>query len=216
MNTIRRSRSLQGAILSTLFLTAVPATVNADRPGNEKFQERIPVPAENWSDEEAKASEWLFGVAPGATVFMFDEESGGEVFGALYAEVSHSSVPLNFRTGVEFGGFESDQDSVISAAGIQDADVGFIRVPLSVEYVLPVTESAKLFLGGGGDFIRVDDVPSDNVVGVHASARAQYNFTDLLGLSVEGGYLWAEADLDDHGDFELDGPYISTLLTFNF
>lgn len=216
MNTIRRSRSLQGAILSTLFLTAVPATVNADRPGNEKFQERIPVPAENWSDEEAQASEWLFGIAPGVTVFMFDEESGAEVFPALYAELSHSSLPLNFRTGVEFGGFESDQDSVQSAAGLKSPDAGFIRIPFSVEGVLPVAESTKLFAGVGGDFIRVDDVPSDNLVGVHVSARAQHNFTDLLGLSVEGGYLWAEADLKEHGDFILDGPFISTLLTFNF
>ena len=216
MNTIRRSRSLQGAILSTLFLTAVPATVNADRPGNEKFQERIPVPAENWSDEEAKASEWLFGIAPGATVFMFDEESGAEVLGALYAEVSHSSMPLNFRTGVEFGGFESEQASVQSAAGLKSPDAGFIRVPFSVEYIIPVADSMKMFVGGGADFIRVDDVPSDNLVGFHASARGQYNFTDLLGLSVEGGYLFAEADLEEHGDFELDGAFISTLLTFNF
>lgn len=186
----------------------------------DRLDERIPVPAERREDSRAAAvreSGWGMRVSPGLTVHMFDEEDT-DVAGAVFFDVWERETPLNFRVGAEVGHMDFDQDNAVGSfeAGRDKAEVTYVRIPFAVEYIVPVADEMNLYLGGGPDILTSANDVDDTSVGGHLGARLGYDFADNWGVAVEAGYQWNELEGRDGKDLDLDGAYISPLLTYTF
>jgi hypothetical protein len=187
----------------------------ADEPGKEEFKESIPLPPIEREAEPTPVDEGglHMNLAGGPSVYMFGEEHT-KVASGLFVDVYHDDAPFNFRTGVEGVHINAEQGAFLDGTlPGEEVEVNFIRVPFSFEYMTPVTEDAKFYVGGGPDIIHIDNSISDTSVGMHLGARVVQKVTDTLGIGLEGGYFWAEFDNDKNGkEPDLDSFYISTQL----
>lgn len=189
----------------------------ADRPAREEFRERA---ATDQPREQAISSserdEWKVKLSPGVSVWMLDEEDT-ETAPALYLDVWNTSVPLNWRVGVEGQHVDLEQDEAASLAdGVgRQPRVTFIRIPFSVEYKHDFDRNFTGYFGGGPDLNVFANDASEVQVGGHLGARIAYNFDEHWGVSLDGGYMWADLDEGD-ADVDLNGAYVSPLLNYTF
>ncbi|MCI5065206.1 porin family protein [bacterium] len=172
--------------------------------------------------QEAAATEevcdgWANRLSAGAPIWFFQEE-GTEVGGGLYLDTYSCCQPYNFRIGAEVNHMDADQPNALTAAERPDkvAELTFVRIPLSVEYVVPVANRTNLFFGLGPDIITTANDISDTGVGMHISARLLHDFTDHFGLAVEAGYMWGEVEAGEGGDVDLDNTFIIPSLSYTF
>lgn len=198
----------------------VASRVLGDVAPKEAYQERIPVREDKVpaavETRKGEACGMNARLSPGVTVWFFDEEDT-EVGPAGFLDVWHCELPLNFRVGIEGTHMDLEQDSAQAFAERSDKDarISFFRIPFAIEYILPVAERTQLFLGGGPDIIHTANDNSDTNVGMHLAARIGYNFTEHVGIAIEGGYMWGEVD-GSGGDVVLDNAYITPLFTYTF
>ncbi|MCB0321002.1 MAG: porin family protein [Bdellovibrionales bacterium] len=219
-------------VLSVVFLSA-PCFADGCLPGEpcyEKPAAKAPVvePAPVAPAMEAPSVEpiaapaetcsgWGNRVSVGAPIWFFQDE-GDEVGGGVYFDLYPCCYPVNLRVGAEVNHMNADQASALTAAewNGRPANLTFVRVPFAVEYDLELGDRAHLFVGGGPDIINTANDVSDTSVGLHLSARALYEFTNHLGLSVEAGYMWGEVETNEGGDLSLDNTFIIPSLSYTF
>lgn len=161
--------------------------------------------------------DWGVRIAGGVPVWFFQDESTLPGAGA-YLDVFNNGRRVNLRVGVEGRHMYLGQNEAAFAAEFVDKTprITFLRIPFSVEYIVPLDEDAtQLFLGGGPDIIHTANDIESTEVGGHLSARLLYNFTHNWGVAVEGGYMWAEASDSGH-DVNLDGAYVTPTLNYTF
>jgi opacity protein-like surface antigen len=205
------------ASVAALMLSAAAAV--ADMPAKEHFKEQIPVaePQQVSKLETVKEScGWGARLSGGAPVWVFQDQDT-EVGGGLYLDVFPCETPINFRIGGEITHMDLTEDSAQAYAEFpgKTPRITYVRIPISVEYMLPVAEETTLYLGGGPDLIRTANDVSDFTVGGHLGGRLMYEFENNLSLSVDGGYMWATVD-DGRGDVNLDGAYIVPTIGYRF
>lgn len=188
----------------------------ADRPAKEEFRERA---AEQPREQRpvAQSSDWGVRLSPGVSVWMLDEEDT-ETAPALHLDVWRKDLPWNFRVGVEGQHVDLEQEE---AAGLADGPgrqprVTFVRIPFAVEYKHEINRTWAAYFGGGPDINVFANDASTTEVGAHLGARIHYAFNDHWGISVDGGYMWARIDEDDSSKVDLDGAYVTPLLTYTF
>lgn len=218
----RRTNILPALLLAGISLAGVNSA-RADQPPPEKFRERIPVeqpaaPKQEVSQKVVEEGGWGVRLAPGVTTYFFSDESNLPA-PALYMDVFNRDWPLNFRMGVEGRHMFLSQDEAAAASDGpgRTPRITYIRIPFALEYVMPVAENTKLFLGGGPDIVHVANDIEDTTVGGHLGGRLQQNFDEHWGVAVEGGYMWAEVDGDNNvKNVSLDGAYITPTLTYTF
>lgn len=203
--------TLSVAILGSALMVG---TASADAPGREEFKERIPLPP---TDEvpvpEADNDEWILGAHAGVTVFALADEHT-QVGPALFFDARNTSVPLNFRVGVEGTHLNVQQSRVDGRPDIGDTpDLTYVRVPTAIEYVADLCDKSTLYVGGGPDLISISGLGNDTDWGAHLGARVLNKITDNMGISLEAGYQWADLDIYG-GPIDLDGAYVTTLLSF--
>lgn len=157
-----------------------------------------------------------FGIAAGVNVLFFKCEDT-EVAPAVYVDVKHDDAPINVRLGVEGARIEAEQFRFTPGSQFQDgdSDFNFFRIPLSVEYVQPIAEKTEVLVGGGPDLIILRDAANDTTVGFHLGARVRQGLTDNLGLSVGGGYLFAEPEVKNE-DFDADSAFVGADVSYRF
>ena len=182
---------------------AVPA------PAKEMMEDKVAM------EESFEETESALTLAAGINVLYFDCEDTTVAPGIFADYRPDSELPVNIRLGVEGTEVDVDQfDFGLNAAAAAGTDFNFIRIPLSVEYVMDVAEETKVFIGGGPDLIDISGDYDDTIVGLHLGARVQQDITERIGVSLGAGYLFAEADADDFDeDLDLDGAYTGVHLT---
>ncbi len=176
--------------------------------------EQAPVRAAEPMEE---GCEWGVRVAGGVPVWFFDDESNLPGAGA-YVDVFNNDRRINLRLGVEGRHMYLSQDAAASAAEWSDKTtrITYMRIPLSVEYIVPLQmEGTQLFLGGGPDLVHTANDIESTEVGGHLSARMLYDFYENWGVAVEGGYMWGNAHRSGK-DVNLDGAYITPTLNYTF
>ncbi|OVE80165.1 hypothetical protein BVY02_01085 [bacterium J17] len=188
---------------------AAPAdVVPAPDPEPMVIEEPAPAPAPE------PEGELHLGLSAGVNVLYFDCEDT-MVAPGVFLDVAHDDLPLNFRVGVEGGTGEIEQFRFNPDSRLQnDVDFNFVRIPFSLEYVQSVGEESAVHIGGGPDLFTVSRDISDTDVGMHLGARFVQGITDTLGISVEAGYLWAEAN-DKGEDIDLDSAYTGVHLNID-
>ncbi len=160
-----------------------------------------------------KKSSWNLGLEPGVAAFMH-RCWGTEVAPSLMFNIGREDSPWNVRTGAQW------YDLSDTALNI-GFETDIIRIPLLLEYGMEVSNTAKLMLGGGINGILVDGFAGqsdDEFIGGSLGVRYVQSLMDNIDLSVAGEYLFAESDIKtgDGEDLLLDGPVITTGLSFNF
>ncbi len=166
---------------------------------------------------EETECEWGMRIAGGVPVWFFDKEGNTSGAGA-YLDVFNTQQRLNFRVGVEGRHMYLGQDAAQSAAEFTDKTprITYIRIPFSVEYIIPTgLEATDLFIGGGPDIVHTANDISSTSVGGHLSARINYAFYGNWGVALEGGYMWGDANRPGK-DVNLDGAYITPTLNYTF
>lgn len=160
--------------------------------------------------------EWKFRLSPGVTTWFFDEES--ELLGPfLGLDIWRSDYPINFHVGVEGRHMYLGQEEAVFAQEYDDktTQITFIRIPIAVEYIQPISQTVTLYVGAGPDIIRTANDISETAVGMHVGSRLHFAFNDSWGASVEAGYMWGEVD-GQGDDVVLDNTYITPALTYTF
>lgn len=192
----------------------------ADRPAREEFRETIPgrepPPLVRTEPLPVDSAEWKFRLSPGVTVWFFDKED--DTAGpALFMDFWRTDIPVNWRVGIEGRHLDLEQPSSDAIAEFpgKTPEITFIRIPFSVEYIMPLWDNTDLYLGGGPDIIHTANDLSETEVGGHLAARLHYAFNERWGAAVEGGYLWAQVD-GPAGDIELDGAYVTPQVSYTF
>lgn len=216
-----RRGNLLTSILGSAVLIAgsgLFSTVHADQPPREEFRERIPIqePREPMREPVREEGNWNHRLSAGVAVWFFDHEDT-EAGPAGFYDVWHDDMPLNFRVGIEGRHLYLSQrnaQSIAEAPG-KTPDITFLRIPISVEYALPLQERFTMFFGIGPDIIRVANDTSDWDVGMHLSTRLHYDITEHWGVAVEGGYFWADVDAPGP-DIELDSAYVTPMIAYTF
>jgi Outer membrane protein beta-barrel domain len=172
-------------------------------------------PAPVVTPEPVKADSKM-SVGLGVNVLFFDCEDP-TVAPGIRVNYGIADMPLNLQVGFEGANIDSVQYKFARPHpfGGKNPDITFLRLPVSLEYVIDVAENTGFYLGGGPDLFHIDGEGTDTDVGGHLGARVQHNITDTLGLSVETGYLWAEAK-QRSVKTDLDSAYVGTHVMYNF
>lgn len=183
-------------------------------PPPSKPSTASPVASKVIIDEDC---DWGSRIAIGSPVWFFQEEDT-EVGGGIYGDLYPCNYPVNFRIGAEISHIGADQSNALDSAEFPGKPVRltFIRIPLAVEYVAPLSGKTKFFIGGGPDIIRTANDVSDTSVGLHLSARVLHNFNEHIGLALEAGYMWGEVNDDGGGDIDLDNTFVIPTLSYTF
>ena len=161
--------------------------------------------------------DWGFRLAAGVPVWFFEDEGNLPGAGA-YADFFNNGRQVNLRVGVEGRHMYLGQEAAAleGETSQKTARVTFLRIPFSVEYIAPIEgDTTQLFLGGGPDIVHTANDIESTEVGAHLSARLLHNFYENWGVAVEGGYMWAKADLPGK-DANLGGAYITPTLNYTF
>ncbi|MCB0317920.1 MAG: outer membrane beta-barrel protein [Bdellovibrionales bacterium] len=185
----------------------------ADAPPSEAYQETIPVNERAASD----GSCWNTRLGAGVPVYFFDDEDN-DLGGGVYLDIYCAGGPLNLRLGFEASHIDLEQAAALGNAEFpgKEVNASFFRIPFSVEYVMPVNDNFNFYVGVGPDLIHTANDVSETSVGFHTSARMAYDFNESWGLSVEGGYLWAEVDGASGSDINLDGAFVIPSIYYTF
>jgi len=234
---------LIGLLISVILLSAGTAMAGGCAPGQpcweqfnkprkkvirepvrreEFIQERAPVevptpvpPLEEPVALDVESGDFGLGIAGGVNVLFLNCEDTAVAPSIMVDYQPDSELPLNIRTGVELGSIDGEQFFFTPESQFfQDkVDLSVVRIPVSLEYVKPVSEQTKLFFGGGPSLLVVTgdadnsgiDV-DDTDVGWHLAARVQQQVTDWIAVSLEGGYMFAELDAEGE-DLDLDSAF---------
>ena len=159
---------------------------------------------------------WSSTLGIGVPVYLFDEEDT-DAGGGLYANFTRCN--LNLRVGAEVSHIDLDQPSAQTSAEFagRRVDLTYVRIPLAVEYVVPLAEDTNVFLGGGPDLIATANDISEFSVGAHLGARVAHDITEKVGVALEAGYMWGEIDSENGGgDVDLNGTYITPSVYYRF
>ena len=190
----------------------------ADAPPDEQYRERIPVQEQAVAPTQASANDcgWGARLSAGVPVWFFDDESTSAGAGA-YLDVFPCETPINLRIGIEGRHIDIDQPGAEQYAEWpgKTTELTYIRIPMAVEYVMPLAENANWYIGGGPDLIRTANDLSDFAVGAHVATRLGYDFENNISVAIEGGYMWAEVD-DGGPDINLDGAYVLPTVGYRF
>lgn len=161
--------------------------------------------------------DWGVRLAAGVPVWFFDKESNLPGAGG-YVDFFSNEAQINFRIGVEGRHMYLTQEAAESAAEFTDkvTRITYIRIPFSVEYIVPIDHNVtQLFLGGGPDLIHTANDIESTDVGGHLSARLLHNLDENWGVAVEGGYMWGDARRPGK-NVNLDGFYVTPTLNYTF
>ena len=239
-NKTARCISFSFAVLSTLAITATTsAYADGCAPGQPCWEEnnvprrtqRAPIQRRVVEPEvqqeiieevieepvvvETSGGDLNLGISGGVNVFYFNCEDTMVAPSLMVDYQPDSSLPINLRLGVEGGSLDAEQYyHTPESQFFQDKlDLSFIRVPLSIEYILKSSEDTKAFIGGGPSLLMIDgdsDVGGvdvdDTDVGLHLAVRVQQAVSDNIAVSLEGGYLFSEMEADN-SDFDAEGAY---------
>ena len=171
--------------------------------------------------EEKSTGKMYFGIGPSINTLFFDCEDTAVAPG-IYADIGRTDFPINFRVGVEGTTFDMKQHEFTAGTELGGMpNTNFIRIPASLELKVPVTEKTNLFAGGGADLIHVDSSSNETYVGYHAEGRVVRSITENLGLSLNGGYLFADdADIKGPGasadeSVRFDSAYVGVQINLN-
>ena len=169
---------------------------------------------------DVEPSDFGLGIAGGLNVLFLTCEDTAVAPSIMLDYQPSKDLPLNIRAGAELGSIDGEQFFFTPESQFfqDNLDLTVVRIPVSLEYVTPIGEGTKFFIGGGPDLMVVSgdadnsgvDV-DDTDVGLHLSARVQQQITDGIALSLEGGYLWAELDAEGE-DLDLDSAFTAVHL----
>lgn len=210
-------------LLLSLGLFVVVQGVQADAPPEEQFRERVEMPERKSppprKERRVQMDEtgWGTRLSLGVTEAFFDEEDT-ETLPAMHLDIWNKEYPWNFRVGVEGGNhINLDQENAapIAEAPGKTPQITFVRIPFALEYIMPVSERTRVFIGGGPDIIHTANDLSETDVGLHLGVRLGHDFNEHWGVSVEGGYWWGDVD-SGVNDIELDSAYVTPQLTYTF
>lgn len=165
--------------------------------------------------EEKTSSGIQFGISPGINVLHMDCEEA-QIAPAIYFDVRQKNSPLNLRVGVEGAAFDAEQykfNNPQTEFGTSEPDVDLIRVPVMLEYGVPVGEDLTAFVGAGPALEIIDGDRSDTTVSLQVGSRLEYSVNDDIGVSVNAGYIWGEGDYGNE-DIDLDGAYTGANVTW--
>lgn len=138
------------------------------------------------------------GIEPQVTMHYFDDLDNAVGVGA---QVNVDELlPANLRVSAGFEMITTERDIRIATLGGMDVNVEPEAVIASGEigYVYKATDKIDLIPVVGLDYwsITGDDFCSiDNAVGVHFGAKAEYQATDNVALSLGAKVMWAETDV---------------------
>lgn len=162
-------------------------------------------------------SEYSLLVSAGANVMYYNCHDT-QIAGGIYGDVRKEGLPLNFRTGIEISNlnatdffFQPD-----SAFFQEEPDFVLVRIPISLEYVIPVSEETEVLVGGGIDLIQTSGRGSDGDVGGHLEARLVQDLGSDISASVGTGYLWANTDTEGGENLDLKGAYTGASIGYKF
>ena len=203
----------------------------ADEPGpgvvyppQKRAVRPLPPPAPEAARQEHNAAavmepdcDWGYRVAGGVPYWMFDKENNQSGAG-VYADAFNNGRRINLRAGIEGRHMYLGQDPARSAQEFEGKTtrITYMRIPLSVEYIVPLDEDrTQFFFGGGPDIVHTANDIESTTVGAHLSARLLYNFDPNWGVAIEGGYMWGNAKRTGK-DVNLDGAYVTPTLNYTF
>ncbi len=155
------------------------------------------------------------GIAGGVNLLYLNCEDTTVLPSLMVDYQPDADLPINLRLGVEGGKLDAEQGYYTPSSQffMDKIDTTLIRVPLSVEYIHPVGEETKVFMGGGPSLLMIDgDADNSGIevddtdVGLHLGARVQQAISDNIAVSLEGGYMFAEMDAAGD-DFDLNGAF---------
>lgn len=165
-----------------------------------------------------KESPYSFALSGGANILFNDCHDESFAVGA-YGDVRKEGLPLNFRLGVEVAHLNATQFAFTPSSDFfgEEPDFAYVRIPLSVEYIVPVSEKTEFLVGGGPDLIHTSGNGADLEVGAHIGARFVRDVGENLTASVGAGYLWAENSAGNGGeDLGLDSAFTGASLGYKF
>jgi hypothetical protein len=160
--------------------------------------------------------DWNFRLSAGMASWFFEKENNLSA-PSLALDFWRSDVPLNIRLGIEGRHMYLGQDAAIFAqeAPEKTTRITYLRIPFALEYIQPIAEDTNVYLGGGPDILHSANDVSETSVGGHIGARIHVALTEDVGLSIEGGYMWARLD-GDSKSIVLDGAYVTPAIAYTF
>jgi hypothetical protein len=179
---------------------------------------REPAPVQRTTYREER-DEWKSRLSAGVPVWFFDHEGKGLPGAGAYVDAWKTSVPLNFRMGVEGRHMYLGQEAAESRSEWtgKTPRVTFIRIPFALEYMKALDNRTTLFAGGGPDILHTANDNSDTDVGMHLSARVHHAFNDHWGVALEAGYMWGKVEAEDTGrNIRLDNAFVTPQLAYTF
>lgn len=167
--------------------------------------------------EDQTECDWHVRVAGGLPIWFFDEESNLAGPGA-YVDIFNEKMRINLRLGVEGRHMFLGQDAAQGASEFSGkaTKITYLRIPFSVEYIVPAAiAGGDLFLGGGPDIVHTANDIESTAVGGHLSARVNYALYGAWSVAFEGGYMWGNADRPGE-NVSLDGAYVTPSVNYTF
>ena len=202
-------------VMASLAAVLVSGVAFADMPAKEEFKETIPV-AQPEPVVVEPACGWGYRLHAGVPIWFFKDEDSAAT-GGVYMDAFPCELPINLRVGAEVRhlGFDSKEAMYYAETGEDKAHITYVRIPISVEYMVELVEQTTLYLSIGPDLVSTANDVSDFTVGMHLGLRLMYEFENNVSVSLDSGYMWAQVK-DGGPDVSLDGAYLIPTLGYRF